>query len=116
METINTNDFKTKIFNYSTEKEWNYLGDLPAIIDFYADWCGPCKLQSPILEQISKKYAGKIRVYKVDTEKNPELSSAFGIRSIPALLFIPKTGKPSMNAGLLQETQLDQVVNDYLLK
>ncbi len=116
METMNTNDFKTKIFNYEQEKEWKYLGDEPAIIDFYADWCGPCRLQSPILDKISKKYQGKIRVYKVDTEKNPELSSAFGIRSIPALLFIPKNGQPSLNAGLLQEAQLDQVVNEYLLK
>ena len=116
METINEKDFKTKIFNYTQEKEWKYLGDLPAIIDFYADWCGPCRQQSPILDEISKKYEGKIRVFKVDTEKSPELSSAFGIKSIPALLFIPKSGQPSMNAGLLQAAQLDQVVNEYLLK
>ncbi len=116
MEMLNTVDFKKKVFDFEQEKEWKYLGDAPAIIDFYADWCGPCRLQTPILDKISKKYEGKIRVYKVDTEKNPELSAAFGIRSIPALLFIPKSGKPSMNAGLLQEAQLDQVVNEYLLK
>lgn len=116
MEMINTQEFKTKIFDYSKEKEWKYLGDLPAIIDFYADWCGPCRIQGPILEKISKKYEGKIQVYKVDTEENPELSATFGIRSIPSLLFIPKNGKPSMNPGLLQESQLEQVVNEYLLK
>jgi len=82
MEMINASDFKSKVFNYAQEKEWKYLGDLPAIIDFYADWCGPCRQLSPILDKISKKYEGKIRIYKVDTEKNPELSSAFGIRSI----------------------------------
>lgn len=116
METINTQDFKSKIFNYAQEKEWKFLGDLPTIVDFYADWCGPCRIQGPILDKISKKYEGKIRVYKVDTEKDPELSAAFGIRSIPSLLFIPKSGQPSMNPGLLQEAQLDQVVNEYLLK
>jgi len=116
MESINTNDFKTKIFNFTEEKEWKYLGNMPAIIDFYADWCGPCKIQSPILDKISKKYAGKINVFKIDTEKNEELSAAFGIRSIPSLLFIPMKGKPSMNPGLLQEAQLEQVIEEYLLK
>lgn len=116
MKTLNAQEFKNQIFNYTQEKEWKYLGDAPAIIDFYADWCGPCRIQGPILEKISQKYAGKINVFKIDTEANPELSAAFGIRSIPSLLFIPKNGTPSMNPGLLQEAQLDQVVNEYLLK
>ena len=113
---MTTQEFKTKIFNYEVEKDWKYLGDLPAIIDFYADWCGPCKIQTPILDKISKKYEGKINVFKIDTEAEQELAAAFGIRSIPSLLFIPKNEKPSMNPGLLQEAQLDQVVNEYLLK
>jgi thioredoxin len=116
MQNLNTNEFKTKIFNYETEKEWNYLGNRPAIIDFYADWCGPCKIQGPILDKISKKYEGKIDVFKIDTEQNEELSAAFGIRSIPSLLFIPMNGKPSLNPGLLMEPQLEQVVEEYLLK
>ena len=116
MQNMTTQEFKSKIFNYEVEKEWKYLGDLPAIIDFYADWCGPCKLQTPILDKISKKYEGKINVFKIDTEAEQELAAAFGIRSIPSLLFIPKAGKPSLNPGLLQEAQLDQVVNEYLLK
>jgi len=116
MQNMTTQEFKNKIFNYEVEKDWNYLGELPAIIDFYADWCGPCKLQTPILDKISKKYEGKINVFKIDTEAEQELAAAFGIRSIPSLLFIPKTGKPSLNPGLLQEAQLDQVVNEYLLK
>ncbi len=116
MQSINTNEFKTKIFNYETEKDWKFLGTRPAIIDFYADWCGPCKIQGPILDRISKKYEGKIDIYKIDTEKNQELSAAFGIRSIPSLLFIPLSGTPSMNPGLLQEAQLEQVIENYLLK
>ncbi len=116
MESINTNEFKSKIFNFEVEKDWKYLGDRPAIIDFYADWCGPCKIQGPILDRISKKYEGKINVFKIDTEQNEELSAAFGIRSIPSLLFIPMKGKPSLNPGLIQEDQLVQVIDQYLLK
>ena len=94
MHSINSNEFKAKIFNYETEKEWKYLGNRPAIIDFYADWCGPCKIQGPILDRLSQKYEGKIDIFKIDTEQNEELSAAFGIRSIPSLLFIPMNGKP----------------------
>ena len=86
-------------FNNSPQ-EWKYLGDKPAIIDFYADWCGPCKIASPILEEISNEYAGQVKVYKIDTEKERELASVFGIRSIPAFLYIPVEGKPVMMAGI----------------
>lgn len=94
-------DFLEKIMDYeSNPSEWNYKGNKPAIIDFYADWCGPCKIAGPILEEIAEEYKGEIIVYKVDTEQERELSSVFGISSIPAFLFIPEEGKPTMSNGI----------------
>ena len=87
---LTTEDFKEKVFNYETGKEWKYEGNLPAIIDFYADWCSPCKMVAPILEDLAREYSGKIMVYKVNTENEQELASVFGIQSIPTFLFIPK--------------------------
>ena len=93
--------FLKNVWDYtSSPQEWKFKGDKPAIIDFYADWCGPCKIASPILEEISSEYAGKVDVYKIDTEKERELASVFGIRSIPAFLYIPVEGKPVMMAGI----------------
>ena len=93
--------FLKNVWDYtSSPQEWIFKGDKPAIIDFYADWCGPCKIASPILEEISNEYAGKIVVYKIDTEKERELASVFGIQSIPAFLYIPAKGKPVMMAGI----------------
>ncbi|MDP4223791.1 MAG: thioredoxin, partial [Bacteroidota bacterium] len=89
---LTTQDFKDKIFNYDKSKEWKYEGNLPAIVDFYADWCMPCKMVAPVLEELAQEYAGKILVYKVNTEDEQELASVFGIQSIPTLLFIPKEG------------------------
>jgi thioredoxin len=109
-------DFKTKVFNYEVNKEWKYEGDKPCIIDFYADWCGPCKRVAPILEELAQEYDGKIIVYKVNTEKERELASAFGIRSIPSLLFVPVTGQPQMAQGALPKEQLVKVINEFLLK
>ena len=106
---------KTDIFDYTTEKEWNYKGDKPAIIDFYADWCGPCKMVAPILEELSNDYDGKIDIYKVDTEVEQELSSVFAIRSIPSILFIPKEGQPMMQPGALPKNVLEQVIEEQLL-
>ena len=113
---LSTQDFKDKIFDYTKSKEWTYAGDMPAIIDFYADWCGPCKMVAPILEELSDEYAGKINIYKVDTEKEQELSSVFGIRSIPSILFIPKDGQPMMQPGALPKDSLVQVIENELLK
>lgn len=113
---LSTQDFKDKIFDYTKSKEWSYAGDMPAIIDFYADWCGPCKMVAPILEELSDEYAGKINIYKVDTEKEQELSSVFGIRSIPSILFIPKDGQPMMQPGALPKDSLVQVIENELLK
>ena len=113
---LTTQDFKDKVFDYTKSKEWSFSGDKPAIIDFYADWCGPCKMVAPILEELSDEYAGKINIYKVDTEKEQELSSVFGIRSIPSILFIPKDGQPMMQPGALPKDSLVQVIENELLK
>lgn len=110
-------DFLKKIYNYETSpNEWKYLGDKPAIIDFYADWCGPCKMIAPSLEQLAKEYAGKIDIYKVDVDKETELAQAFGIQGIPALLYIPMTGKPQMLQGAMPKDQLKEKIETILLK
>ena len=113
---LTADKFKTDIFDYTTEKEWNFKGDKPAIIDFYADWCGPCKMVAPILEELSDDYAGKVDIYKVDTEVEQELSAVFGIRSIPSLLFIPTDGQPMMQPGALPKNAFEQVIEEQLLK
>lgn len=117
MATINltAEGFKEKFFDYTQTKEWKYTGERPAIIDFYADWCGPCKAVAPVLEELSDEYAGKLDIYKVDTEAERELSSVFGIRSIPSILFVPKTGQPMMQAGALPKDALENVINKELL-
>lgn len=98
---LTKNVFLEKIWDYNNSpQEWTYKGDKPALIDFYADWCGPCKIASPILEEISHEYAGEIYVYKIDTEKERELASVFGIRGIPAFLYIPTEGQPVMMSGI----------------
>ncbi len=109
-------DFKSKVFDYEANKEWKYEGDKPCIIDFYADWCGPCKKVAPILEELAKEYDGKIIVYKIDTEKEKELAGAFGIRSIPSLLFVPAKGQPQMAQGALPKEQFEKIINEFLLK
>lgn len=92
--------FKKDVFDYETSKEWDFKGDVPVIIDFYSDWCGPCKAVAPILEELSNEYEGKIKIYKVNTEIEQELSSAFQIRSIPSMLFIP-IGKQPMRGSIV---------------
>jgi len=96
-------DFLEKVMNYEkNQSEWVYEGDMPALIDFYADWCGPCRKAAPILEELAKEYEGKIHIYKVDTQKEQELASVFGIQSIPAFLFVPQKGRPTMSNGIAQ--------------
>jgi thioredoxin len=112
---LTTEDFKEKVFDYTTNQEWKYAGTLPAIIDFYADWCGPCKMVAPILEQLAKQYEGKLLIYKVDTEAEQELSAVFGIRSIPTFLFIPVDGQPSMQPGALPKNVFEKVIEEHLL-
>ncbi len=108
--------FKENIFNYEESAEWKFKGNVPAIIDFYADWCGPCKMVAPILEELSKEYEGKLVIYKVDTEAEEELSGVFRIQSIPSILFIPLEGTPMMQAGALPKHVLKEVIEEQLLK
>ncbi len=112
---LTTQDFKNKVFNYQADKDWNYKGTLPAIIDFYADWCGPCRMVAPVLEELAKEYEGKINIYKVDTEAEPELSAVFGIRSIPTFLFIPLKGKPALQPGAFPKQIFKKIIEEYLL-
>jgi len=112
---MTTQDFKDKVFNYETEQDWKYLGQLPAIIDFYADWCGPCKMVAPVLEELSKEYEGKLVVYKVNTDVEQELSAVFGIQSIPTLLFIDSMGEPMMQPGAYPKHILKKIIEEKLL-
>jgi len=110
-------EFLTKVANYEANpSEWKYLGDKPCIIDFYADWCGPCKTIAPILEELAKEYDGQIYIYKVDTEKEQELAAAFGIRSIPSLLFVPMNEQPQMAQGALPKATFKKAIDEVLLK
>ena len=112
MEHLTTETFKTKVFDFEKNKEWKYEGSLPAIVDFYADWCGPCKMVAPVLEELSKEYDGKLAVYKVNTDEQVELAQMFGIQSIPSILFIPKEGKPRMLAGALPKESFKKCISD----
>ena len=108
--------FLKEIFDFENESTWKYKGELPSVIDFYADWCYPCKMVAPVLEELSKKYAGKVNIYKVNTDEEGDLAEYFGIRSIPSLLFIPKNGKPQMLVGALPKNHLDQAIQNILIK
>jgi thioredoxin len=108
-------EFKQKVFNYEVNKEWKYEGKLPAIIDFYATWCGPCKQLSPRIEEIAKEYAGKVIIYKVDTDKEQLLSQSLGITSLPTLLFIPVTGQPQATMGALPTETIEKTIHEILL-
>lgn len=114
IEFLTAETFKKKVFDYEKNTEWKFEGTKPALIDFYADWCGPCKMVAPILEELSKEYDGKIDIYKVDTEAQQELASVFGIRSIPSLLFVPKNDKPQMAMGALPKDSFKKAFKDVL--
>ncbi len=113
-EFLTKETFLQKVFNYEKNTDWQFEGKIPAIIDFYADWCGPCKMLSPVLEQLSEEYKGKVAIYKVDTEAEQELAVAFGIRSIPSMLFCPLGEQPQMAHGALPKTQIEQIIKDVL--
>ncbi len=114
MEHLTKESFKQKIHDYEKNKDWKFLGEKPAIIDFYADWCGPCKAVAPILEELANDYKGKINIYKVDTEQEQELAAAFGIRSIPSLLFAPLGEKPQMAMGALPKSSFEEIISELL--
>lgn len=114
-EPLTKETFIKKVFDYEKNKEWKFDGELPAVVDFWAPWCGPCRFLSPIIDELSGELKGKVNFYKVNTDDEQELASVFGIRSIPSLLFIPKDGKPMMAAGALPKTELVKVINENLL-
>ena len=115
MEHLTKQTFMDKVFNFEKNKEWQFEGNLPCLIDFYADWCGPCKMVAPILEELSTEYKDKINIYKVDTEVEQELAAVFGVKSIPSLLFCPKDGKPQMAMGALPKDALKGAIDEVLL-
>jgi thioredoxin len=114
IEHLTKETFMEKVFNYEVSKEWKFEGDKPCVIDFYADWCGPCKTVAPVLEELAKEYDGELNVYKVNTEEEQELASAFGIRSIPSFLFVPATGQPQMAMGALPKDTFVKAFKDVL--
>jgi len=115
MEHLTKQTFLEKVFNYEKNKEWKFEGKLPCLIDFYADWCAPCKIVAPILEELKEEYKDKINIYKVNTEQAQELAAAFGIRSIPSLLFCPLDAQPQMAMGALPKESLKKAIDDILL-
>jgi thioredoxin 1 len=114
IEHLTKETFLSKVFNYEKNKEWKFEGEKPCIIDFYADWCGPCKIVAPILEELATDFDGKLDVYKVNTEEQQELAAAFGIRSIPSFLFVPAEGNPQMAMGALPKETFIKAFKDVL--
>jgi len=114
VEFLTEETFKEKVFNFEANKDWKFEGELPCLIDFYADWCGPCKMVAPILEDLQKDYDGKINIYKIDTEAERNLAGMFGIQSIPSLLFVPVDGQPQMAVGAMSKEQFKGAIADVL--
>ena len=106
--------FLEKIFDYENNKEWKYEGKVPAIIDFWAEWCAPCRMVAPVLEELSEEYEGQVEIFKVNTENEQELAAAFGIQSIPSLLFIPVDAQPQMAAGALPKDAFIKIIDEVL--
>jgi len=114
-EDLNKETFRDKIFNFEKNKEWKYEGTLPALVDFWAPWCGPCRLVGPVIDELSEDYAGRVNFFKVNTEEEQELAGMFGIQSIPSLLFIPVVGVPKMALGALPKKELKRIIESELL-
>ncbi len=114
LEHLTMETFKEKVFNFEANKEWKYEGSVPCMIDFYADWCGPCKMVAPVLEELQKEYGDSIVIYKVNTEDEQQLAGMFGIQSIPSLLFVPTDGQPQMAMGALPKPTFEKAIADVL--
>ena len=114
-EHLNKETFRDKVFNFEKNKEWKYEGTLPALVDFWAPWCGPCRLVGPVIDELSEDYAGRVNFFKVNTEEEQELAGMFGIQSIPSLLFIPVVGVPKMALGALPKKELKRIIESELL-
>jgi thioredoxin 1 len=115
MEHLTKETFISKVFDFEKNKDWKFIGARPCLIDFYADWCGPCKMVAPVLEELSLEYDGVIDIYKIDTEAEQELAGLFGIQSIPSLLFIPMEGEPQMMMGAMSKSSFKQAIDEVLL-
>jgi len=115
MEHLNKQAFLEKVFDYENNKEWKFEGKRPCIIDFYADWCAPCRMVAPILQELSEEYKETIDIYKIDTEREQELAGVFGIRSIPSILFVPMNDAPRMATGALAKEAIVEAINEVLL-
>jgi len=114
VESLTKDSFLQKVFNYEQNKEWKFEGKLPCIIDFYADWCAPCKMVEPILQELAQEYQGKLNIYRVDTQAQQELAAAFGIQNIPSMLFVPLNDKPQMAIGALPKKTLKKAIKEVL--
>lgn len=114
LEHLTKETFKEKVFNFELNKEWKFEGTIPCMIDFYADWCGPCKMVAPVLEELQKEYGSNLVIYKVNTEDERELSAVFGVQSIPSLLFVPVEGQPQMAMGALPKSTFEQAIAEVL--
>ncbi|MCQ2229920.1 MAG: thioredoxin [Bacteroidales bacterium] len=112
---LSTSEFKESVFDYTASKEWKFKGIRPCVIDFYATWCGPCKMVAPILESLAADYDGKIDIYKVDVDKEKELAAVFGVRSIPTMLWVPMDEQPSLTQGAMQKEALTELIDVLLL-
>jgi thioredoxin 1 len=113
-EHLSKDTFLAKVFNYEKNKEWKFEGNIPAVIDFWAPWCGPCRMVGPIIDELSKEYAGKVNFYKVNVDDEQELAGIFGVHSIPSMLFVPKEGKPKMSVGALPKETLVEAISKEL--
>lgn len=117
--TINLSkaDFLEKVANYERDTVlWNYLGDKPAIIDFHASWCGPCKMMAPVLEELAAEYGQEIYIYKIDVDKEKELAALFAVRNLPSFLFIPIDGPLQMAMGVIPKPEMKKAIDEVLLK
>lgn len=114
LEHLTKETFKTKVFDFEQNKTWKFIGSRPCLIDFYADWCGPCKTVAPVLEELQREYGDALDIYKVDTEDQRELAGMFGIQSIPSLLFVPLDGQPQMAMGALSKATFEQAISEVL--